>query len=266
MRTLLLNEENILVENNDYLLIHNDCLITLKKIRANSIDMIFADPPYFLSSGGISYRSGKIVCVDKGDWDKAKSRQAIDKFNFTWIKECKRILKKDGTIWITGTFHNIFSVGQALTYLKFKILNNVIWQKEDPPPNISRRMFTHSHEHILWAKKSPLSKHTFNYELIVKENNGRQMTDVWKLPAVPQSEKTFGYHPTQKPLILLERIIKSATNENDIILDPFCGSGTTGVAALKLKRKFIGVEKERKFVMLAHKRISHIYNENIRNL
>lgn len=264
MRALLLDEKNNFINNNEFILIHNDSLIAFKKIKSNSIDMIFADPPYFLSNGGISYRSGKVVCVDKGDWDKAHNRKAIDKFNFAWIKECKRILKKDGTIWITGTFHNIFSVGQALTYLNFKILNDVVWQKEAPPPNISRRMFTHSSEHILWAKKFPTSRHTFNYDLMVKENNGKQMTDVWKLPAVPLSEKTFGYHPTQKPLILLERIIISSTNENDIILDPFCGSGTTGVAAVKLNRKFIGIEKEKRFVMLANKRISHVNNVKFR--
>ncbi|MBP3041834.1 site-specific DNA-methyltransferase [Bacillaceae bacterium Marseille-Q3522] len=259
MKSIFTQKENLLYANNDCILILNNCLNTLKNIKSESVDMIFADPPYFLSNGGITCKSGKIGTVDKGYWDKETDRQKIDRFNFSWIKECRRILKKSGTIWITGTFHNIFSVGQALTYLNFKILNDVIWQKSDPPPNISHRMFTHSSEHLIWAKKSSKSKHTFNYQLLIEKNNGKQMTDVWKLPAVQQSEKLFGYHPTQKPLHLLKRVIISSTCTNNVILDPFCGSGTTGVAAILLRRKFIGIENENSYIKIAIKRVSSVY-------
>jgi site-specific DNA-methyltransferase (adenine-specific) len=242
-----------------FVLINDDCLHALKYIRSSSVDMIFADPPYFLSHGGITCKSGEIACVDKGEWDKEKDRKKIDEFNYCWIKECKRILKKDGTIWITGTFHNIYSVGQVLHYLDFKILNSIVWQKEAPPPNMSKRMFTHSHEYIIWAKKSPQSRHYFNYEAMVKENKGKQVTDVWTIPHVPLHEKTFGYHPTQKPLKLLNRIIIASTKPQDIILDPFCGSGTTGVSALSLNRKFVGIEQEQRFINLAKQRIDSVY-------
>ncbi|MET3699831.1 site-specific DNA-methyltransferase (adenine-specific) [Bacillus oleivorans] len=247
---------------NDVILLNDDCIQAMKKIKSESIDMIFADPPYFLSNGGISCKSGKIVSVDKGDWDKETDRNKIDRFNYEWIKECKRILNKNGTLWITGTFHNIFSVGQALTYQKYKILNSIVWQKEDPPPNMSHRMFTHAWEHIIWAKKNDQSKQIFNYEIMCKLNNGLQMTDIWKIPAVQKNEKTFGYHPTQKPLELLNRIILASTNKNQIILDPFCGSGTTGVAAITLGRKFIGIEKEEQFVKLSERRINKVLNKN----
>ncbi len=259
MKELFSNLNDTYIKMNEkFVLIHDDCLHALKCIQSSSVDMIFADPPYFLSHGGITCKSGKIACVDKGEWDKEKDRKKIDEFNYNWIKECKRILKKDGTIWITGTFHNIYSVGQALHHLGFKILNSIVWQKEDPPPNMSKRMFTHSHEYIIWAKKSPQSRHYFNYEAMVKENKGKQMTDVWRIPHVPLHEKTFGYHPTQKPLKLLNRIIIASTKPQNIILDPFCGSGTTGVSALSLNRKFIGIEQEQRFINLAKQRIGSL--------
>lgn len=250
------NAANLFEKNSDSIvLINDDCLNALKKINSKSIDMVFADPPYFLSNGGISCKSGKIVSVDKGDWDKAPSPNKIDEFNFAWISQCRRVLADNGTIWISGTFHNIFSVGTILDRLNFKILNMVVWQKEDPPPNMSHRMFTHSHEFIIWAKKSPQSKQFFDYNSMLIQNNGKQMTDVWTLPHVPQIEKKFGYHPTQKPLKLLDRIIIASTKPDDIILDPFCGSGTTGVSAKSLNRKFIGVEKEKNYFLLAKRRL-----------
>ncbi|MEH7226549.1 site-specific DNA-methyltransferase [Bacillus sp. JJ1566] len=249
------NCESIIHMSKDIILIQEDCLKALKLIESNSIDLIFADPPYFLSNGGITFKSGRIACVNKGDWDKAKSQKEIDEFNLSWLTECKRILKGNGTIWITGTYHNIFSVGKALTYLKYKILNNVVWVKTNPPKNISKRMFTHSSEIIIWAKQNPSSQHTFNYEEMLKLNKGKQMTDVWLIDSVGYSEKKYGYHPTQKPLKLLDRILLSSTKKNHIVLDPFCGSGTTGVVAKKLGRKFIGIDQNMDYINLAKNRI-----------
>jgi site-specific DNA-methyltransferase (adenine-specific) len=241
---------------NNSCLINGDSLNEIPKIKSNSINMIFADPPYFLSNGGISCSSGKMVSVDKGEWDKAKDRNYIKEFTRGWIIEGHRVLHEDGTIWISGTYHNIFYVGEVLNELGFKILNIVTWVKDDPPPNLSRRMFTHSAEFIIWAKKSPTSRHFFNYPLMENINNGRQMTDVWLLPHVPKREKAFGYHPTQKPLQLMNRIILSSTKENDIVLDPFSGSGTTAVAAYKNGRRFIGIEKDINYYNNSLKRLT----------
>lgn len=251
--------ERFVVVSERCVLIQDDCLRALQHIKPASVHMIFADPPYFLSNGGISCKSGKMVCVDKGEWDKERDREKIDEFNYRWIEACRHVLQADGTIWITGTFHNIYSVGQALYQLGFQILNSIVWQKTDPPPNMSRRMFTHSHEYIIWAKKSRQSRHYFNYAAMVKENNGKQMTDVWTIPHVPLHEKTFGNHPTQKPLQLLNRIIIASTKQNDIILDPFCGSGTTGVSALCLNRRFIGIGQKPLFIQLTKRRIQSVY-------
>lgn len=221
--------------------------------------MIFADPPYFLSNDGISNSGGKVVSVNKGKWDKSLPLKEKHCFNKEWIKLCKRILKPNGTIWITGTLHNIYSVGMALEEEGFKILNNITWEKLNPPPNLSCRYFTHSTETILWARKNEKkSKHYFNYELMKKYNDGKQMKDVWKGALTPKTEKIFGKHPTQKPEYLLLRIIEASTKNNDIILDPFMGSGTSGVACKKLNRKFIGIEKEKEYVDIAIKRIKSL--------
>lgn len=243
-------------------LIYGDCINEMKELKSHSINMIFADPPYFLSNGGISVHSGKKVCVDKGDWDKEVSLQRKKEFTNSWINECKRILKPNGTIWITGTFHNIFEIGTIINELNFKILNVVTWVKTDPPPNLSGRMFTHSSEFIIWAKHNPESKQCYNLDLMTKVNNGKPMTDVWVIPHVPTHEKQFGYHPTQKPLALMERIILSCTNPHDLILDPFNGSGTTSVAAVKNNRKFIGIEKNKKFFEISSKRITYFSKGN----
>ena len=232
---------------NDFFLIHGDCNDMLPRLSFG-FDMIFADPPYFLSNGGISYQSGKVVCVDKGDWDKGKSPEEMHEFNYNWLKFCREKLKDNGTIWISGTYHNIFSVANCLTELGFKILNVVTWAKTNPPPNISCRYFTYSTEFIIWARKEAKVPHYFNYELMKKLNDGKQMTDVWRLPAIARWEKSCGKHPTQKPLALLTRIILASTQPGAWILDPFSGSSTTGIAANLVGRRFLGIEKEKAFL------------------
>lgn len=231
----------------------------MKLMPEESFDMIFADPPYFLSNGGISNSGGKVVSVNKGNWDKIGSLDEKHEFNRQWIRLSKRLLKPNGTIWISGTLHNIYSVGMALEQEGFKILNNITWRKNNPPPNLSCRYFTHSTETILWARKNDIhSKHFYNYELMKKYNNGKQMKDVWEGSLTPKFEKIYGKHPTQKPEYLLHRIIEASTKEGDLILDPFLGSGTTGVVSKKLNRKFIGIEKEKEYIEIAKKRIYNL--------
>lgn len=227
-------------------------------------DMIFADPPYFLSNGGISYQSGKIVCVDKGDWDKGGTPESILEFNRKWLSLCREKLKDNGTIWISGTYHNIFAIATALTELGYKILNVVTWAKTNPPPNISCRFFTYSSEFIIWARKLPNVPHKFNYDLMKTINEGKQMPDVWRIPAIGRWEKSCGKHPTQKPLALLTRIILASTDENAWILDPFSGSSTTGIAANLVGRRFLGIEKELDFCTLGVNRRKELDNPNIR--
>lgn len=226
----------------------------LKEIEDNSINAIFADPPYFLSNGGISVQSGKQVCVDKGDWDKGGTPEHIYQFNRQWLSLCRNKLKDDGTIWISGTYHNIFVVQRCLQELGYKILNVITWQKSDPPPNLSCRYFNFSTELIIWARKYEKKPHKFNYETMKQLNGGSQMTDVWRIPAVGMWEKTCGKHPTQKPLRLLYRIVLASTDEGDTILDPFAGSSTTGIAANLLGRKFIGIEQDCSFIELSNRR------------
>jgi site-specific DNA-methyltransferase (adenine-specific) len=245
----------------DAVVFWGDTVKVMSTLQPESVDVIFADPPYFLSNGGISVKSGKVVSVDKGEWDKIGSYEEMHKFNFAWIRLCKEILKEDGTIWISGTHHNIYSIGTILKELGFHVLNQVIWVKTDPPPNISKRMFTYSYENIIWAKKNKSVPHTFHYELMKKMNKGKQMTDVWHIPHVPMEEKTFGYHPTQKPLQLVERIVVASSNKHSLILDPFCGSGTTGVAALKYGRRFIGIDNNIDYVKISFRRINHLFPE-----
>ncbi|HIV49516.1 MAG TPA: site-specific DNA-methyltransferase [Candidatus Helicobacter avicola] len=217
-------------------------------------DLIFADPPYFLSNDGLSIQSGKIVSVNKGEWDKGEKIDEIDAFNMHWIQNAKIALKPTGSIMISGTYHNIFSLGLALQRLDFKILNIITWQKTNPPPNFSCRYLTHSTEQIIWARKSAKHKHIFNYEILKKLNDNKQMRDVWSFPAIAPWEKANGKHPTQKPLALLVRLILMASDENSLICDPFSGSSTTGIAANLLGRKFIGIEKEMEFIQMSIKR------------
>lgn len=227
-------------------------------------DMIFADPPYFLSNGGISYQAGKVVCVDKGDWDKGGTPESILDFNRKWLMLCREKLKDNGTIWISGTYHNIFTIANLLTELGYKILNVITWVKTNPPPNISCRYFTFSTEFIVWARKCIKVPHKYNYEIMKAINDGKQMTDVWRLPAIGRWEKSCGKHPTQKPLALLTRIILASTNINDWILDPFAGSSTTGIAANLCDRRFLGIEKEIDFAILSKARREEIDRPGIR--
>ena len=240
-------------------LIHGDTFELLPQFNFK-FDMIFADPPYFLSSGGISVQSGKVVCVDKGDWDKSMSPEEINEFNLKWLSMCREKLKDNGTIWISGTYHNIFSVANSLTQLGYKILNVITWAKTNPPPNISCRYFTYSTEFIIWARKKEKVAHYYNYELMRHINDDKQMTDVWRLPAIAPWEKTCGKHPTQKPLGLLSRIILASTQAGAWILDPFAGSSTTGIAANLLDRRFLGIEREEDFAAISRARREEIEN------
>ena len=216
--------------------------------------MIFADPPYFLSNGGISVQSGKQVSVDKGDWDKSQGFEKDNEFNRKWLSLCRDKLKDSGTIWISGTYHNIFSVAQMLNELDYRILNCITWAKTNPPPNLSCKFFTHSTEFILWARKNKKVSHFYNYELMKEINGGTQMRDLWTLPAIARWEKSCGKHPTQKPLPLLAPIILASTKENEWILDPFTGSSTTGIAANLLGRKFLGIDKNEEYLELSKRR------------
>ena len=238
----------------NFTLYQGDCMQVIGQLPDNSLDAIFADPPYFLSNGGISVQSGKQVCVDKGEWDKGGTPEYIYQFNKQWLSLCRPKLKDNGTIWISGTHHNIFVVQRCLQELGYKILNVITWQKSDPPPNLSCRYFNFSTELVIWARKHEKKPHKFNYETMKQLNGGSQMTDVWRIPAVGMWEKTCGKHPTQKTLRLLYRIVLASTNEGDTILDPFAGSSTTGIAANLLGRKFIGIEQDKSFIELSQRR------------
>ncbi len=237
----------------DFTLLHGDCMELLGEFDFK-FDMIFADPPYFLSNDGISFQAGKVVSVNKGEWDRGKSAAEIDEFNLRWLSLCRDKLKDAGTIWVSGTYHNIFSVASNLSALGFKILNVVTWAKTNPPPNISCRYFTYSTEFVIWARKSARVPHKFNYELMKFLNDGKQMTDVWRLPAIARWEKSQGKHPTQKPLSLLSRIIMASTDRGAWVLDPFAGSSTTGIAACLTGRRFLGIERELDFVEMSRRR------------
>jgi len=265
-------------------LYEGDSLEVLDKVAQNypegCFDMIFADPPYFLSNGGITCHGGKMVKVDKGDWDKSRGAEENHNFNREWLKRCQRVLKPNGSIWVTGTFHVIFSVGYAMQQLGFKILNDIAWEKPNPPPNLSCRYFTHSTETIIWAAKSDKSSHVFNYSAM-KSVTGKQMKTVWRRNELEDSEKSagvwtiaspsadeksFGKHPTQKPMALLERCIIASTNEGDLILDPFLGGGTTAVACAKLKRRCVGLDLSLEHVALAARRVRAEFSQPELNL
>lgn len=249
--------------NNDFTLIEGDCVETLSKFNFG-FDMVFADPPYFLSGGGISCQSGQVVCVDKGEWDKPTTPEEMDAFNLRWLASVRDHMKENATIWISGTHHNIFSVQQQLLKLGFKILNVITWAKTNPPPNISCRYFTYSTEFIIWARKSQKVAHYFNYELMKELNENKQMTDVWRLPAIAPWEKSCGKHPTQKPLGLLARLIQASTEPGAWILDPFSGSATTGIAASLLGRRYLGLEMDGEFLSMSRARRVEIENRDIR--
>lgn len=242
-----------------FTLLHGDCFKLLREFDFK-FSCIFADPPYFLSNGGISVQSGKVVCVNKGEWDKGKSLQEIMDFNMEWLSLCRDKLKDNGTIWVSGTYHNIFSVANCLTELGYKILNVVTWAKTNPPPNISCRYFTYSTEFIIWARRSKKKPHYFNYDLMKLINGNKQMTDVWHLPAIAPWEKSCGKHPTQKPLALLARIIMASTQQGEWILDPFCGSSTTGIAANLLGRRYLGIDQEKQYIEMGKNRREELEN------
>ncbi len=230
----------------------------LKKHPNGCFDMIFADPPYFLSNGGISCQNGEMVSVNKGKWDESKGLGHTHQFNIDWLSRCQALLKPNGTIWVSGTHHIIHSIGFAMQTLEFKILNDITWEKPNPPPNLSCRFFTHATETIIWAAKNKKSKHTFAYDEMREDNNGKQMKSVWQFLPPSHEEKRFGKHPTQKPIALLERIIRSSTVAGDFVFDPFSGSATTGVAAINLGRRFCGVEQETNFIDIATLRLQSL--------
>ena len=234
--------------------------MVIDKYPEGKFDVIFADPPYFLSNGGITCHAGKMVKVDKGEWDKSKGPEINHEFNTAWLSRCQRTLKPNGTIWVSGTQHVIHSVGYAMQQMGMKILNDITWEKPNPPPNLSCRYFTHATETIIWAAKNEKSKHCFNYAKMRELNHGKQMKSVWSFRPPNKKEKKFGKHPTQKPLALMERIIMASTNAGDLILDPFSGSSTTGVAAVNLQRKFVGTELDPEFISLSIERLSYSIN------
>jgi len=253
-------------DKNNFRLYHGDSLLLLKELPDHCIDMVFADPPYYLSNGGFSIHAGKMVSVNKGDWDKSKGFDNDLAFFESWISEVKRVLKPHGTTWISGTYHSIYLCGYALAKHGYKILNDISWYKPNAAPNLSCRYFTASHETLIWAAPNKTSKHTFNYDLMrngtwiedkMKVPN-KQMRSVWSINTPAQWEKKYGKHPTQKPFSLLERIVLSSTNEGDLILDPFTGSSTTGLAAAKHKRKFVGFDLEKDYLDLSIKRFNDI--------
>lgn len=253
-------------KDRNFVLYNTDALILLGQLAENSIDMVFADPPYNLSNGGFTVHAGKMVSVDKGNWDKSSGFQDDYDFHHQWLEAVRRVLKPGGTLWVSGTYHSIYQCGHAIQSLGYHILNDVAWFKPAASPNLSCRFFTASHETLIWARKDKKAKHTFNYDLMkngewgedfIKKPN-KQMRSVWALGTPKPNEKTFGKHPTQKPMSLLERIVLAATNKGDVILDPFTGSSTTGLAASKHGRKFIGIDLEKKYLDLSIKRFNQL--------
>lgn len=238
-----------------------DCTQLLPLFPEASVDLVFADPPYFLSDGGVTCKSGKMACVNKGPWDIPRSARENYEFHFRWLAECRRVLQPNGTIWVSGTYHSIFSIGCAMQELGYRILSDVIWVKPNPPPNLSCRYFTHSTEILIWAARSEKSKHVFQYETVKAIAGGKQMRNVWEIAPPGTSERRFGSHPTQKPLALLERIVASTSREGDVVLDPFAGSGTTGLACLKLGRRFLGIELNDEYVSIAVRRFEDWLNQ-----
>jgi site-specific DNA-methyltransferase (adenine-specific) len=250
----------------NFVLYHGDSLIVLSQLPENSIDMIFADPPYNLSNGGFSVHAGRMVSVNKGIWDVSRGFENDYEFHYRWLEACRRVLKPHGTLWVSGTYHSIYQCGYALQSLGYHILNDISWFKPNASPNLSCRFFTASHETLIWARKDKKAKHTFNYDLM-KEGNwpedqlkkpGLQMRSVWSMGTPRPEEKKYGKHPTQKPLDLLKRIVLSSTNKGDVVLDPFTGSSTTGLAAAMHERKFIGIDMEKDYLELSKKRFVNL--------
>ena len=252
-----------------FTLYHGGCLDIMSALPDNSVDMVFADPPYNLSNGGFSVQAGRRVDVHKGHWDKSLGVEKDFDFHLSWIKSARRVLKPAGTIWISGTYHSIYQCGFALQMTGFRLLNDIAWYKPNASPNIGCRCFAASHETLIWACKDGQSRHTFHYQDMKMgswgkdfiKKPGKQMRSVWALNTAGSSEKAFGKHPTQKPLELLKRVIKACTHPGDLILDPFTGSSTTGIAAFTMGRKFIGIDTEENFLKLSVKRFQNESNK-----
>jgi len=259
-----------ILKTDDTALYVGDCLEVMSRFPDQYVDMIFADPPYNLSNDGVTCHAGRMVKVNKGDWDKSRGFDEDLKFHEAWIAECRRVLKPEGTIWISGTNHSIYQCGYLLQKLNFHILNDIAWFKPNAAPNLACTTFAHSHETLLWARKEKKARHIFNYDLMKNGSfsedkmkvPGKQMRSVWSIPTPAPNEKVFGKHPTQKPLALLKRIVISSTNEGSIILDPFNGSGTTGIAAKLIgNRKYIGIDISEEFINLSVKRLNQILQQ-----
>lgn len=259
-------------QKDNFVLYNDDCIKILEQLPENSVDMIFADPPYFLSNGGFTCDGGKMVSVDKGKWDVTNGLKKDFEFHLVWTKACHRVLKPGGTIWISGTYHSIYQCGFALQVNHFHILNDIAWFKPNASPNLSCRFFTASHETIIWARKDKKGKHKFNYNLMkngdwsndfIKKPN-LQMRSVWSIYPPKKEEKKFGKHPTQKPVDLLVRIVMASTDKGDLVLDPFTGSSTTGIASILNDRKFVGIDMEKKYLELSMKRFKEL-NHNLEN-
>lgn len=227
---------------------------------SKTCDVIFADPPYFLSRGYSSKINGEWKSFEKGEWDRTTSLDNINRFNKDWLSACRNVLKEDGTIWVSGTYHNIFSVATCLVELGFKVLNIIVWQKSDAKPTLSRNYFNFTTEYIVWARKNGNVTHYFNCDLMEQINGGARMSDVWRIPFISSWEMKLGKHPTQKPLRLLYRIILASTREGETILDPFAGSCTTGIAANLLGRKFIGIDQNQDYLDYGIRRKKEIEN------
>ena len=252
-------------ETADFTLFEDDCLQRILSL-GNIFDMVFADPPYFLSNGGLTVKNGKVQSVNKGSWDRLISDNDAYVFTYEWLAAVREKMADNATIWVSGTHHNIFTLGRILPQLGFKILNVITWEKTNPPPNFSCRYFTHSTEFIIWARKNPKIPHYFDYDLMKRLNNDKQMKDVWRLPAVAAWEKSCGKHPTQKPLALLAKIILASTQKNALILDPFTGASTTGIAAHVLGRRFVGIDKEKEYLTLSKNRYLELQNQDRKQL
>lgn len=243
-----------------------DSLKLLKEFAEEHFDMIFADPPYNLSNGGFTVHAGRRVNVHKGNWDISNGFDKDLEFHLNWIAECRRVLKPNGTIWISGTYHSIYQCGYALQRSCYHILNDISWFKPNASPNLSGRYFTASHESLIWARKDKNAKHYFNYEEMKNgdwkddfiKKAGKQMRSVWSIGTPKPFEKKFGKHPTQKPMALLERVILASTKEGDLILDPFTGSSTTGIVAHALNRKFVGIDNDKKYLDLSVSRFKEL--------
>jgi modification methylase len=242
-----------------------DCLEQLRKLPAGSVDLVFADPPYNLQLGGGLTRPDQSVVDGVDDaWDKFDSFAAYDAFTRAWLAECRRVLKPTGTLWVIGSYHNIFRVGTALQDLGFWILNDIVWRKTNPMPNFRGTRFANAHETLIWASRSQEQKtYTFNYEALKAANDDLQMRSDWVLPICSGGERLKDgdgkkAHPTQKPEALLHRVMLASSKPGDIVLDPFFGSGTTGAVARRLGRHFIGIERDESYIAIAQQRIAAI--------